>query len=662
MRLLLPQKPWKADLLMVAMLAIFGFLSGSSAINHYIDQGKKANFNQVHFSSTVMMACGHGFNDVNTSAVPGLQDFLARKTDTFNCAGIPEGVELKKPFQWQQFYFYLLSVIAIFWKLTSISWSGLWPVYGTMLAFTLVSLYSLFRLGIGQVLAGLGIILVALSLTWLNTFPHLYYFLKAPFIFAVLAVMGHLVLRPPERWNLWLGLTFLLGAILGVSLGFRRDLMVMVPLATFVILFCRVGNPFRHFKKTVSGLAAFAAGFVIAGWPLIETLSTGSNSGHIFMLGLSSTFTSQLGIEPSFYDWGQTYHDSYNRYLINVAAWINDNVTKALHISNHDYDVAGISYFLEIFRHFPGDFFLRFLASVKANVNLFEIRGYNFGLFSYAVTALAFLGLARRNLWAAGLTFVMLLYVAGYPSLLFRSSDRFFLSFIPVFAGGMIVQFLFTTLIENNFSLWNKPAHSLIFCLRESLILTSRNQIIFLVFALVSILAPLWGLRAYQTYHLDAFLRPYWTAERQELKVKSIHTENSMEIREYDFFHDPPIGVNEKRGMNIGFSYVVAEFDRKRCSKGTFDIEPRYDAKDPWHRFKRPMKVDLNKGEQRIRVFIPALWYLNNTRLGSIALPAERSKCLVSVGRITQPKTLPVLMFMSMPDTWDSEKLYMGLK
>ncbi|TAN80464.1 MAG: hypothetical protein EPN20_00025, partial [Magnetospirillum sp.] len=545
----------------VAMLFAAGFGYGVYYIWYATTHlGIAPHFYQFNYDAAVMLACGKGYHAAPLDQVPGLRDFLNVATDVFDCRNIPNNLTLNPPTHWQRFYLYLLPVIAMLWKLTGVSWSALWPYYGVLMGATTLAVYAFFRVGMGGRLATVMAAILLLSNTYRDIFPHHYYFIKAVFIFGCLAVMGRMIVTPGDGRRL-IKRAAVLGMIMGLSLGFRRDLMVLVPLVTVVVLFSLPGNPLRNLRFSLPALAAFAIGFAVLGGPIIETLSEGSNTGHIATLGLSTLFSGEMKIHPSFYDWGETYNDSMTRYMLNISSWINLGNLSELHIGEHEYDVAGVNYVMMVARHFPADIFLRGLAALKVDSAVFRLGEFEFGSrFSHILIALPSFLLAMRNLRAGLLAALVFFYLGTYPALLFRSSDYFYLAFMALFGFGVVLQLAVNLVIAR--PLLGKESGSSV--PRHGPVL--RNGAIFALVVVMALAGGLWVLRTYQIYHLrhDFFPR-FDDAGMMVVEPVAVRTEGNSVAYDFDFFDGHPVGESVKRGIEIEFAYVVAQFDRKTC-------------------------------------------------------------------------------------------------
>src|SRR2546427_4547732 len=98
----------------------------------------------------------------------------------------------------------------------------------------------MFRLATNRLNAAAGVLILTVSPIQLRFLPQLRDYAKAPFILTLILILGLLVVRPFTRRSL-LTLATAYGAVMGVGLGFRNDLLINVlPFIATVALFLPV--------------------------------------------------------------------------------------------------------------------------------------------------------------------------------------------------------------------------------------------------------------------------------------------------------------------------------------------------------------------------------------------------------------------------------------
>src|SRR5206468_11085718 len=107
---------------------------------------------------------------------------------------------------------------------------------------------------------------------------------------------------------------------LGIGFGFRNDLLVNV-LPFFVTVAVFLPGPVRsHARLKLAAVMLAAACFVVCAWPIITAYRSGSNTGHVALLGLMTSFNEPLGVTASVYDWGAPYDDGFAIKVISSFA------------------------------------------------------------------------------------------------------------------------------------------------------------------------------------------------------------------------------------------------------------------------------------------------------------------------------------------------------
>src|SRR5262249_2805429 len=102
---------------------------------------------------------------------------------------------------------------------------------------------------------------------------------------------------------------------------------------------------------------------------------SGSNTGHVAVLGLMTAFNGSLGVTGSVYDWGAPYDDGFAiKTISSFSERVNHRRVSAL---SNEYDRAALEYLLSVGRHWPADLVIRGYASVLRIIELpFQIRSY----------------------------------------------------------------------------------------------------------------------------------------------------------------------------------------------------------------------------------------------------------------------------------------------
>src|SRR5262249_10434697 len=142
-----------------------------------------------------------------------------------------------------------------------------------------------------------------------------------------------------------------------------------------VVAFCVGDRPLGAWPLKALCLAASAAAFLAAAWPILRAYSQGSNSGHVALLGLMTTFDQPLGIRQSIYERGRAHLDGDGSALVNSFT-LREHGHPVAYLSK-EYDAGMAAYLLQIARHWPADMLVRAYASVLRVVDVpFHVGTY----------------------------------------------------------------------------------------------------------------------------------------------------------------------------------------------------------------------------------------------------------------------------------------------
>ena len=623
-----------------------------------------------------MLGCGKGYNNVSGSQVPGLQDFLSLKVNSFSCANIPENVKLSEPMLWQQFYPYYLKSVGLLWQKTGVSWSALWPFYGVSFAAGLLAIYALYRVAMGWGLALVFAAVTMSSLPWETIFPSLKYYLKAPFIVACFAIILYVVTRPPKSWGL-VAASAALGAVIGFGIGFRTDVLICLPVSILILLFCQPGNVFKNLKYSVPAVAVLIGVAALAALPVLPVLFKASNAGHVLVMGLGTNFTDQLRIAPTYFDWGPLYNDSLTRYIINAYTQNVLTDTKLYFLHAVEYENAGIKYFFELLTHFPADIILRPLAAAFyiADGAVRHVIGGVDTTTTGALMGFFFVGLsitvvAYRNIRAAIILMLLALFFGGYSAILFRIHDSFHINVVIFLAMGFLIHIAFSTvskIIRETVSPTQEEEDGAWRTARR------KRAFVFAIVASIGIFGGLWVLRGYQNLRLEVLFDTYDTAPIEELTVEKSWVEkgfyyvdafafsNTMAEETRNFPLESKYLANYSRSPII-HEYVVAKLDAKACGQDPVNVTFLYKGITPYNEYSRTIKVAFTKFSKTAKAFFPAFYHFPHTKFRGIKLPVAQADCLKGIYRIKQDAALPVSLYMALTDDWRNQRRYMKLR
>lgn len=434
-------------LLAVSFTVASGFLSTSGA----------KTIVEWELAPAVVVACGGGFERPELESA-ALQAFLLRQADAVTCADAAGPTVAPLPIARTERYSIYAAGLAM--RLGGLSWRTLDRYFGFVFALTMLLAFGIFRLVSGPWLAAAGVV----ALVWSTQVVALLSFRdfgKQPAFFALWLGLGWMIKRGLEGNSARLLLpAAVMGAALGIGLGFRVDVLVFLPIVAGVLAVIVPRFDRAELQAKAVALGVFLIAFLATGWPLLGSMSEGSNGAHVAALGLMSPYTRELGLDQPPYDIGDTHSDEFVRLTIATHAGLVQGDDRPVFLGSPAYDAVGAGYLADVARHFPADMLIRGLsATAQVIASPFEEasrQGYLYvvpfsaspsfqaiGEWRAAVlkplegkalwlAALVFALVFRRN-WRLGLLGALLvLYFSGYSMLQFSRRHTFHLDVIGI--------------------------------------------------------------------------------------------------------------------------------------------------------------------------------------------------------------------------------------
>ncbi len=346
-------------------LAIFcaGSWLGVAAVRGFQAAGGTPYFYQSEFGPAVMMACGRGFQGPDTRTEPALAAFLLQQSDAFDCTQLTPAVATVALTPFQRASEYLEFAVAMTWKVTGVSWSRLVILPGAFFGAVAALTYGVLRLGLSRLFALLALVPSVISTPNFMIVPQLRDYAKGPFLLATILLMGALVTGSGDRRRI-VGLSVIAGAVIGIGLGFRFDLVIAV--LPFVLTAAFLVPADVAPSTRILAIAAFLAALAAATVPLLRGPSgNGSNAGHVALLGLSADFDRPLRVEPSIYEFAGQYNDSLAFSIINSYAIRVEDQRQGVNLSTSAYDRAALGYLTQLARVFPADLVTRIVSASR---------------------------------------------------------------------------------------------------------------------------------------------------------------------------------------------------------------------------------------------------------------------------------------------------------
>jgi len=608
-----------------------------------------------YLSPAIAVAAGKGFH--TAVPVPGspLDDFLMRRSMTLawdEAATMTVG----PPDRFHETTRYLINVVGYWWRISGISWTSIGSVAAGFHAMTVLGTYALIRLFMPLPIAVIGALWMCTSTIQLALVPHVRDYSKGAFIICVLPFIAVLALKQLPKRAL-LACAAAAGALIGYGLGFKMDVAIMGPLAAACIVLLRGRRPWTDLAEKAQVVGVLLAALLLTAGPLLYRLSAGgSNSYHVILLGFTDGFDANLGILRSVYAFLPFYSDGY------VANVIQGHGGAVMGFPSPEYDRAGRALFLDLARSFPADLFVRGLGAANAVMNLcflsrdpsfltqplpaqpalvaiysalHRLNGQGFTL-AVVFVLVASWGNFRRGALAA----VVLLVLAGYPSLQFESRHYFHAQIVPVVAllAGV------SAVLKGAWSLAT-PRHA-----------TNGHRLPSLAAAIAIMVGitvvPLAALRAYQSRQVFAALTTYLDT-RVPLQTEVIAEPNGSSLVRW-----PQPSMLQAIGALRAAHYVV-EF-KDDGSGEPLHVGLRYDAAGIGQDYSRLLTLYPTAGDNRVgfSVFTTA----GQSDFAGIEIGESARRRLSGAFRVDSGGPAGLPLDVRLPSDWRDRPLYQRLR
>jgi hypothetical protein len=620
-------------------------------------------------SAAVAFACGRGFVDPGYAPSPAVAAFLEKQLDRVSCGDLPGGATMRPPNFTQTLYRYMTLSVGLTWRLFGVSWTALSLLFGLLYAVSVVAVYGLFRLAVARAPAAAGAFIMMVSPLQLRYLPQLRDYAKAPFILTLILVLGVLVVRRFARRRV-LALAAAYGTVMGIGLGFRNDLLINVlPFIVTVALFLPVPI-WSHLRTKLAALALCAVFFLMFAWPIVSAYRSGSNTGHVALLGMMSYFNAPLGVTPSVYDWGAPYDDGF---AIKVISSFSERVHhRPVSALSSEYDRAVLEYLLLIGRHWPADLLIRACASVLRVAELpFQIRLYTTaappaivdGILGqlYAVrdavlsrlsgigvpiTAVAIVAVAGSSVRIAIWLLLSVMYFAGYPAVQFDARHFFFLEFIPWLAVALLGEAAWRAVAAARKVRAGEP-------LAPDLVARGRRVAAFGVGSLLVLGAGTAALRAYQQRHVTALLDGYLEIPTETLTLRRTPVGGGQVLLR-------PDQLRQSAEPGVRAEYLVVDVTRRNCARSLTPVTFRYAPVSGYTDLSRRVDVPVPPADAPFRLFVP-IYDAPGTHFAGVEVTEGDCACIAAVRRVTDLDRTPILLNLTLPPDWRQMKLYQTL-
>jgi hypothetical protein len=671
-----------SQVLLVAALFAGGASLSVWAAEESRRSGRLPQFYQNEFAPAAMLACGHGYRNIAWSGNEPLGSFLSLKVDSLSCHELLSHALIPLD-AFQRISLYLEYSVAVAWRLLGVSWHALTVLYAILGGGVALAVFGLMRLALSPPLAlaaTAATVTAPLNLTYV---PELRDYSKAPFMLALILIMGTIVKHASSATRLY-WLMALGGVVAGVGLGFRTDvLLLLVPLVVSVLCFRKTDDTSRWHRVGVgaSGLAVFAVLFVLTAWPVIKGYSRGNNTAHVALLGLSTSFDDLLGVQASHYELLPLYLDGYEEALVRDYGRRTSDDRSLFAIGTEEYDKQSYRYLGRVVATFPADVIIRAVASTIKIVDLGFSDTYagipvwlqrskaarSYAFRRRAVVTVPSIGLIAAVLVAFGLLaadlrvgsfFIFItIFLAASAALQFIDRHFFYLEFlgwwVVVFAGAEAIT-LCSTLARRR--------------ARPAWLTVPRLLRAFIVLAGVFVVCGLavWGARAYQQRSFDRMVSGYLNSAATELTVTTT-TQREGRLLLTPALAGVDFDSSEQVAHLVHAAYLKIDLNPSSCDEVVFEATIRYTATSPAVDFTHHVKVPLANPRSVVLLVpvFPEYFVLGrdevSSRFDGIEAEPRAAACVSAIRRVSPRNPEDVLITATVPADWSEARHYQTL-
>lgn len=386
---------------------------------------------------SLMWAAGHGFHEF-ADPDDNHDRISDNGGDLLSNAVLASPIEKRALTHLQKTHLYLCYLLGICWRIFGIEWAVAKNLVLFFLVLNALLLYGFCRQTLNRFFSIVVVCLFLMSIGFYGEMD-LRDVSKAPFYSATFLLLA-LVLKQPAILRRYLTVTFALAVIIGIGLGFRRDMLVLAVFVMPVILFCPGKTLLLRYR--LSAVVVYLSILTLLALP-IDALSfheRGQDNIRI-ICGFAGESEYFLPIsQASYMKEPLAMNDDYGLIVSQAAAKTGATMPKSQYqglVGTSDADTLYSSAYLNaLLRYFPFDLTVRAFSAV-AYITQGQILQLS-SVFKWAmiltpiVMALLLLMIASWAPWRATLMLYLILVFCGYVSLQFQPRHYFHLTFVPI--------------------------------------------------------------------------------------------------------------------------------------------------------------------------------------------------------------------------------------
>jgi hypothetical protein len=639
------------EIVVVVLVAAIAAHQASEYLRKNLGKGQ---FYQTEFGPAVSIACGGGWSTPPASQGEPLGEFLQRRISRIECTDV-DLTRGTAPVQFQDKHRYLITAAGLWWRIEGRpDWNALGGLLILLCVVAALSAYAVLRLGAPPLLAGAGAASFVASEVHLANLIHFRDYSKAPFLLAGAAAVLLIVNKWNARRSILIAASCTGGIVAGLGVGFRRDVLLLVPFAVVSILFFCGPGLRSDLKKKLAMISLFLIAFAVTGAPVFRGIAPDMRAGHSILLGLMSPFDRPLGVRSSYYEFGNRYLDGYAASLINASHQVDTGARGFLLLGTSEYEKAGKDYLWKLVGMAPADFAMRAVGAV-VSVLSYDYRFPVLRNTSWAGTALlvAVLGLVARvvagevSFRAKAYTAFAFLYFSGTIGIQYIERHFFHLGLLQLLVLSWGAHGLWRAAAS---PLGTIPIRATAKPWREGLVRGARDAM-YLALIVMTAYAGLTVLRHLQSRRLAAFFE-----RAVDPSAYSALSEQSSKDGVRYLISDSQSGPLQAKLLHFDFDYLMARFSASRCESSHVEVVSRYEALDDSNDFTESYRLALDADTT---LLLP-VFRSDAFRFVYLEVPSAQASCVSFVGK-RKDKRLEFFPIARLDKNWRQRAAYQTL-
>jgi hypothetical protein len=598
-------------------------------------QGPASSLTNDLFIPAVMMNAGHGFTNLDADDIPRLRDFLDFKQPSFSLDDIPEKPITITLHPYQEFHRYLIYSVAAVWYCCGVNWDAVVLLLVLLFLISTVLVYAISRQAANPVSSLLATLAFASSAAVVWSLPILRDFAKVPFILGLFLIMGWLI-RDRLSYKRYYILSLTAGLIMGVGVGFRRDILVFVPLMLAMLAIVRFHTHSLSLPRRGIALLITLLSLFLAGLPVHLSLHReGSLAAHDTLMGFATYSDKELGlITPASYEKHYLLNDLYCTMKAYDAAKRGVTFPPGAYEegwSDPHFDVKmKNAYLRKLIWTFPADVLSRAYASVVRINTAFPPRPDSllrsiekYGFYFLFIT---FMLLAGKNPRIAFLLLIVLCFSCGITSLQFGVRHTVHLAFLPYFFAAFVLEFLLRGLRWFFLDGEDRTTRKKL----KSLCIGARRALLWMLMVALAFLLPWKGAQALQRRQLAPLVKHYEDARSRPLRYTTREWDGRILFIPLDYSPG-----EEPTGPHL-IDHISSRLFEIRLANlpDNPDIQLVYEAEKEYWDFSAPLSCQLAPAAQASpqRYFFPvheSFFPGDTSHFIGISLPGNQHHCFM---------------------------------